>query len=130
MENNFKILSLIVLLIQTGCGGGVSSAAINASEANLSSKQTVDIYKSDGAIQCEHDGIAAEDMKAELVKGGVDVVCAQKADSGLAVIAMCGAPSTAINIFSIRVSDWSRAEVLGFKRLQELTDYSGQGCGK
>ncbi len=100
----------------------------NPDAFQLSGAKSVTIYKSDESIQCERLGIAPEVMKVQLTEAGIKVMCAQKGDSGLSVLAMCGAPTTAINIYVIRVSDWPKAEKLGFKQIEELSEYTGRGC--
>ena len=111
-----------------GCSKNIGNTE-RPSEANAPGDlQIVKIYKPDESVQCERDGIEVNSMKTQLTAAGITVFCAQKADNGLMVIALCGAPTTSINVYAIHVSDLLHAEKLGFKRIEELTEYKDSGC--
>jgi hypothetical protein len=81
---------------------------------------TVEIYKDSGAIQCESSGISVSEMNESLINAGIEVLKWGDANTGLATIALCGALTFEIYAFSIRESDLSMAENLGFRRVSEL----------
>jgi len=86
------------------------------------------VFKYDKSIQCEGDGTPINDMRLELAKEGVDVICAQKEHDGMNRIAVCGAATGNINVFVIRESNIPDAEKLGFKSVKELLEYQDRAC--
>lgn len=124
-----RFVLLFSLALSVGCNGNENRADGHLTDNLAAELESVTIYKSDQSIQCESKGIGLDVMKNELTSAGVEVLCAKKGDTGLFVIAMCGAPTARINIYSIQASDWPRAEQLGFRRIEELADYTGgHGC--
>lgn len=113
-------------LLFTACGGEQKATDENM----LRNKQETQakVYKYDSSIQCEEDGIPIEDMRLELAKAGIDVICAQKAHDGFSRIAVCGEASGNINTFVIHNSNLPDAEKLGFKSTDELPEYQDQLC--
>lgn len=102
-------LSLIVCLILSGC-------------AHVHNPDRIMVYKYDGSVQCEASGVAVEDMRRELTRAGVEVVCGRKAQDGRAYPAMCGAATGRINVYTIDAADLDAAEALGFKSVGTLPD--------
>jgi hypothetical protein len=88
----------------------------------------VNVYKYDGSIQCEGEGVSVEEMEKELVNAGVDVFCSRKGSDGLARVAVCGASTGFINIYSIHESNLKDAQELGFKEVTTLPGYQDQPC--
>ncbi len=86
------------------------------------------IFKYDGSIQCESDGISREGMLFELTQAGIDVLCSQKGNDGLGRIAMCGADTGNINIFTINSASYQDAEKIGFQLTSELPKYKDKDC--
>ncbi|WP_125179848.1 hypothetical protein [Thiohalobacter thiocyanaticus] len=80
------------------------------------------VYKYDGSVQCEESGVAVEDMRRELTRAGVEVVCGRKAQDGRAYPAMCGAATGRINVYTIDESGLDTAEALDFKSVETLPD--------
>ncbi|MAT64768.1 MAG: hypothetical protein CMN57_03905 [Gammaproteobacteria bacterium] len=108
-------LSLIVCLILAGC--------VHMREPN-----TIMVYKYDGSVQCEESGVAVEEMRLELTRAGVEVLCGRKAQDGRAYPAMCGAATGRINVYTIQASDLVRAQGLGFKSVETLPDAGIPPC--
>lgn len=86
------------------------------------------VFKHDKSIQCESDGIPVDDMRLELAKAGVDVICAQKEHDGMNRTAVCGAATGNINVFYIHNNNIPDAEKLGFKSVTELPEYQDRTC--
>ncbi len=86
------------------------------------------VFKYDGSVQCENNAIPLEKMAEELVSGGIDVLCSQKGDDGMARAAACGIGTGAINVYSIRQENIPDAEALGFRSVQELSNYQDRQC--
>lgn len=105
----FAAVCLVSGLLLAGC-------------AHTQEPQSVRVYKYDGSVQCEEGGVPVETMQNELMKGGVDVICGQKAQDGRAYPAMCGAATGRINVYSIDESDLDMAGTLGFKSVEALPD--------
>lgn len=86
---------------------------------------TAEVYKYDGTLQCglgkEHT-LAA--MGEELTAAGIEVLESRKAKDGLDHIAVCGASTGAINVYTIAQAAVAQAEHIGFDPLvtQALAD--------
>ena len=73
----------------------------------------IQVYKSDGARQCEGGGIAPEIMLKEL--DGIRVYAARKQlMQGVMVPAVCGGTTGSINVYHIAAEDQAAAEQRGF----------------
>ena len=73
----------------------------------------IQVYKSDGARQCEGGGIAPEIMLKEL--DGIHVYAARKQlMQGVMVPAVCGGTTGSINVYNIAAEDQAAAEQRGF----------------
>lgn len=70
------------------------------------------------------------DMRKELSSAGIDVICAQKGDTGLSYAAVCGGGTGHINIYLIHANNLPDAEKLGFKSVRDLTDYKDSQCSE
>ena len=93
------------------------SILINGSVAHAegASSTLIEIYKSDGSLQCEkNSGISVLIMKRELEEKGIEVFGSRTSQDGMSYIAMCGAPTGKINIYKINVSNLKIVEKLGF----------------
>lgn len=86
------------------------------------------VFKYDGSRQCENAGIPLDEMAQELISGGVDVICAQKASNGMMYPAVCGAGTGAINVYLIHPENLADAEALGFNSVNELPQYQDSPC--
>ena len=81
----------------------------------------VEIYKYKGSVQCElNSGVGYWDMEQTLLAEGIEVLAAGEQSDNLGRIQVCGAADGVINVFSIRQSQLSEAQVLGFNLLSEL----------
>jgi hypothetical protein len=84
----------------------------------------VEVYMYDGTLQCGMgEEIPLEQMADVLRAKGIRILESRKATDGLVHIAVCGASTGAINVFTIPREDLEIARELGFKLLisQEMT---------
>lgn len=98
--------------------------------AEESESRQAKVFKSDNSIQCENSGISLADMRKELTSAGIDVICAQKGNTGLAYPAVCGGGTGNINVYLIHTNNLSDAEKLGFKPVRDLPDYKDNQCAE
>ena len=85
--------------------------------------ETMQVYRSDGAQQCEGGGISLAQSKEELAGAGVKVVDSQCAvRTGISIMAMCGAPTLGIHLHEINADDLDKAQQLGFADAKGLVD--------
>lgn len=118
------ITTLATLL--SACGGDESSSG---SSLKLIEPNQAKVFKSDNSIQCEEGGrIPLEEMRQELAKAGIDVICAQEAHDGFGRPAVCGAGTGNINVYVIHSSNIPDAEALGYRSVAELPEYRDQTC--
>ncbi len=79
---------------------------------------TIEVYRYDGALQC---GLgkeqALEAMATELTAAEIEVLGSRKAKDGQDHIAVCGASTGAINVYTIPQTDLPMAEQIGFHPL-------------
>ena len=115
----FKLLSVFIGVVLFW---GISSCKEEDAESYFK------VFKYDGSVQCESKGIPLDTMVMVLSNAGIDVVCSQKGHDGLARTAVCGAETGNINIFQIKGSDLSKAEELGFRSIEELTEHNDMPC--
>ena len=81
-------------------------------------RPTVDVYKYDGTLQCglgKESPLAA--MAEELTAAGIEVLAGRKDKDGLDHIAVCGASTGAINVYTISQAALAIAEQIGFDPL-------------
>lgn len=88
----------------------------------------VKIFKFDQSKQCERTGITPEDMRNELIAGGIDVLCAQKSHDGRMRAAVCGGGTGAINVYLIRSAKLADATALGYAPVTDLAGYQDEVC--
>ncbi|MEN0037983.1 MAG: hypothetical protein AAGC78_12995 [Cellvibrio sp.] len=120
------IIAIVTLTsLLTACGGDGESSGVKLK--SVGPNQTK-VFKSDGSTQCEGAGIPPDEMRLELAKAGIDVICAQKAHNGMNYPAVCGGGTGNINVYVIHSSNLPDAEKLGFKSVQELPDYKDKAC--
>jgi len=94
---------------------------LSACANNANDKSNILVYINNGAFQCGPSGQTAIQTAALLTTNDIKVVESQcGVMTNLMVIAKCGAPSTAINIHSINVTDIKKAQEIGFTRLDNL----------
>lgn len=79
---------------------------------------TVQVYMYDGTLQCGlgHE-IPLEEMSKMLIGAGIQVLDSRKGTDGLAHIAVCGASTGSINVYTIARESLSAAQELGFRML-------------
>ncbi|TJY55176.1 hypothetical protein E4T66_21125 [Sinimarinibacterium sp. CAU 1509] len=112
------IAPFVLLIAASGCSSGTSAQ-----------QDIVKVFKSDGSRQCESEGTSVETMAQELINAGIDVLCGQKGDDGLAHPTVCGGETGAINVYSIRAASQPDAESLGFAPVSDLSEYHDTPCG-
>jgi len=79
----------------------------------------IQVYRHDGSLQCEPDsGMPLEEMAAELEDAGIEILGSRTGHDDLARMAVCGAPTGNINIFTIDEANLQAARALGFERLE------------
>ena len=81
-------------------------------------RPTVEVYRYDGTLQCGLGKEIPPDVAAgELVAAQIEVLSSRKGRDGLDHIAVCGASTGAINVFTIAQTSLAAAERLGFEPL-------------
>lgn len=91
--------------------------------------QSVQVYEDTGGRQCEGGGLTLAESQARLTNAGIKVqssACATR--TGMAVMAVCGGPTTNIHTHSISAQDLASAQELGFEVLDTLVSEE-QGIG-
>ncbi len=89
---------------------------------------TVQVFKSRGAVQCGARGTPPEAMRAELERAGLRVRSATCGSDGRMRAAVCGAGTDEINVFEIAASDLARAQGLGLTPLAPARDAQVVPC--
>ena len=88
--------------------------------ASAQNTQTIQIYKLDGARQCEGEGISVAAMQAELA--GIGVHAAEKSHlPDVMFPAVCGGGTGSINVYNIDAQQRGQAEQRGFALLPVAT---------
>jgi hypothetical protein len=97
---------------------------------SCSTEQTAQtkVFKPDNSVQCGGAGIDVDVMAMELIDDGIDVLCAQTGNDGLLRIAVCGAGTGNINIYTINTANLPDAELLGFASVDTLPEYQDTRC--
>ncbi|MEM7209777.1 MAG: hypothetical protein AAF434_18300 [Pseudomonadota bacterium] len=116
----YRIFSISAISILVSCGGSNGSPE----DAN-----TVTVFKSTGAIQCEHSGESVEESALLLIRRGIDVISSNCGfETNLVVLAVCGAGTTDINLHLIPRSNLPDAEELEYFDVAVLeNDTTGVG---
>lgn len=105
-----SILSIGYLLIACAAPPQVSADA-----------QAVEIYKPDGSRQCEPEsGISLSDMEKTLMDAGIVVSSSRRDHDCFFRPAVCGAGTSNINVYAIKVDQLPAAQALGFVPLSQL----------
>ena len=94
----------------------LAAVSLLAACAGLSGSPTVQVYKHDGARQCEGEGITVASMQAELA--GIRVYAAEKSHlPDVMFAAVCGGDTGSINVYTIDAHQRRSAEQRGFALL-------------
>jgi hypothetical protein len=117
---------IAISLLLVACGADTQNPEENAPLKIQGTQEKV--FKHDKSIQCEEGGIPVDDMRLELAKAGVDVICAQKEHDGISRITVCGEATGNVNVFVIHNSNVPDAEKLGFKSVKDLPAYQDRTC--
>jgi hypothetical protein len=102
--------------------------ALHGCGADDPDSRKIKVFKSDNSKQCEDAGIALADMKKELSSAGIDVICSQKGNTGMAQPAVCGGSTGNINVYLIHTNNLPDAEKLGFASVHTLPEYKDSEC--
>ena len=88
-------------------------------------RPVVEVYKYDGSLQCQRGReTSLEDMARELVDNSIEVKASRKGSDGRVHIAMCGASTGQLNVYSIAAESLPAARKLDFELLvtQKMTN--------
>jgi len=118
MDMSVKYMALLI---------GISF--LSACKHDDMSPSYVKVYKHDGSVQCASAGVAPNVMAAELINAGIDVICSQKGHDGMNRIAVCGAATGNINVYTINMTSLPVAESINFKSVRNISEYQDQKCG-
>ncbi len=119
--------SPFILVLACGLALGACSND-SGSTSTPDDLQVIKVFKGDGSRQCESEGTSVETMAQELINAGIDVLCGQKGDDGMAHPTVCGGETGAINVYSIHAVSQADAESLGFAPVSDLTQYDDEPC--
>lgn len=98
-----KMLLLLVVCFQAAC---VSTT--------ITPPKTIDVYKSDGARQCQGEGVSPQAMQSEL--DGVKVYTARKDYlRGMMYPSVCGGMTGSVNVYTIAIDMLKTAQQRGFE---------------
>jgi hypothetical protein len=129
---NKIILFFTSLLIFDGCGQLYASEIVIRHDDRTRQKSVLEqqfniaddhvlIYRSANAIQCETPGISLEKSAGSLTDNNIEIFSSYcGVQTGLAIMAMCGAGTTGIRLHEIAGTDLSDAEQIGFSPVSEL----------
>ncbi len=126
MKHSYLILSLSLMVLvscQDNNGSNKQDDTTQTESTLLPNSSTTQVYKADGAKQCQSTGIAADVMAKELIAAGIDILCLQKSSKVsntkkyILQTSSCGSVTGAINIYKINKSNLSSALSLGFKSI-------------
>ena len=108
--NLFHTATLTCVLLLTACS--------HSGDLQRSHQQHIQIYKPDGARQCEGGGISPEAMQSELQ--GIRVYSARKSIlSGMMFPTVCGGITGSINVYTIAAKNQAEAQQRGFSVLPQ-----------
>jgi basic membrane lipoprotein Med (substrate-binding protein (PBP1-ABC) superfamily) len=86
------------------------------------------IYINNGAIQCESEGMSAQQTAQQLIDNGIDVVMSNCGSlTGVAVPTACGQGDIYINLHVINAQNLPDAQELGFETVSSLKTEEGVG---
>ncbi len=102
-----NLAGALLSLLAAGCGGGDSPL-------------NVEVFKSRGGLQCGSSGRSIEELRQQLVAGGIDVASSACGTDGIGYPAVCDAPDGAIGVFAIPAWQVEAAAALRFVPLSSL----------
>ncbi|UDL06167.1 hypothetical protein [Marinobacter sp. CA1] len=113
----------LLFLILSGCGG--SSDSQNNNELVQGDSYEL-VYIDDGAVQCESDGLPAEDSAQRMINKGIDVIESQCARlTGVMFPSECGGVDGGIHVHTIHSENLPDAQKLGFESVSTLPEHEG-----
>lgn len=78
----------------------------------------VEVFKYDGSLQCDRGkALSLEEMAGQLTDKGIEVKASRKGNDGRVRIAMCGASTGRLNVYTIPTAGLPKARELGFELL-------------
>lgn len=88
----------------------------------------LEVYRYDGSLQCDRGKeLSLSHMAEDLKANGIDIKASRKGRDRLARIAVCGASTGNLNIYTIAQDSLSRAQELGFRVLVSREVTTGIG---
>ena len=116
------VMTLLAATSGTACAAAPPTATVKPDTP------TIDVYKGLGRKQCEPGGETLDTLRAQLTRAGVTPSAASCGTDGLMRIAMCGAGTGDVGIFTVRKADAARAANIGFRPLSDLRDAERTPC--
>lgn len=116
-----KLTCLILLGVLTiACSGTTETSSTDAPDSmprkpDRPDLRIIEVFKSDGSIQCEEGEVTVEVMMEELTRATIEVFSWRKDHDGLPRTAVCGNETGRINVYGIAAEDGRRALEIGFK---------------
>lgn len=92
-------------------------------------KETVDVFISNGALQCQDNAISVETTTSYLADAGISVLNQSCGIINAGYPSVCGGATGQIHIYSIAENDITNAENIGFTNVSILDDgYQSVDC--
>lgn len=123
MKNALLIIIGLIAALLIGCDAPSKDTTPQTPLHNdgEESRSTTEVYKYDGSVQCDPEsGISLDEMEAELTDEGIEIISSYRDSDGTYRIALCGAPTSRINVYEIYESDLELAKSLGFQSVDNL----------
>jgi hypothetical protein len=96
----------------------VAAVAAEPTQTTPPRGETVQVFKSTGQLQCGQDpGLPLDEVRLQLSSKKISVYEAHTQPDGRMHMALCGAPSGTIHVFTISKKSLKKAEKIGFKIL-------------
>ncbi len=95
-------------------------------ENSLPDDQVI-VYIDDMAIQCESPGLSEIETAQQLIDVGIDIIASMCGSFTAAVITICGAQTTGINLHIINIQNVVDAQELGFEPVSSLIVENDRG---
>ena len=109
----------------------MSAVAVTACQAGATPETTElnsTLYRYAGSRQCEAGGVTPQEVRDELVAGGINVIGAGCGTDGRIRTAMCGASDGRIVVIQVGHGHAKAAEARGFRPLAELPGAARTEC--
>lgn len=101
---------------------------LSACDSN-NGENNADVAISNGKLQCQDNALPLETTKNYLLEAGINVVSEHCGIDNTPVTTVCGATANQIHVFTIKESDLSQAENIGFIEVSKLEEgYQTVNC--